>query len=120
MTRTPPSLSISAPIWTGDRTRPRASRIEIVDGRVRHLDESAVPTAGDLDLRDAFCLPAFVDAHLHLVMGGLGLGRLDLSNVASRPAFESAMAMAIPTDRGLPRRAIAPRSPGAWTSTPAF
>jgi len=94
MTRTPPSLSISAPIWTGDRTRPRASRIEIVDGRVRHLDESAVPTAGDLDLRDAFCLPAFVDAHLHLVMGGLGLGRLDLSNVASRPAFESAIAHA--------------------------
>lgn len=105
MSRKTSSLSIAAPIWTGDPSRPRATRIELRDGRVRRLDEGGDAATREVDLRDAFCLPAFVDAHLHLVMGGLGLGKLDLSRIASRRGFESAVASAAADlDRNDPSR----------------
>ena len=105
MTTTPPPLSLSAPIWTGDASRPRAARIELAEGRVRHVGDAPDRRRGDHDLRDAFCLPAFVDAHLHMVMGGLGLARLDLSQTTSRAAFESSIAdAAADLDRRDPHR----------------
>jgi predicted amidohydrolase YtcJ len=48
-----------------------------------------VATPDALDANGATLLPGFVDAHLHLVMGGTSLSQLDLAGCASREVFEA-------------------------------
>jgi len=65
-----------------------------------------MPGLGSLERLDgagAALLPGFIDAHLHLLMAGVNLDRLDLSRVRSRREFEEAIAR---RHRELPR--------GAW------
>ncbi len=60
----------------------------IQNGRIDALDHEA-PTAGEtLCLDGAWILPGLIDSHLHLLMGGLSLSRLDLSGARSRSEFE--------------------------------
>ncbi len=50
------------------------------------------PVGGVVDAAGTWVGPGFVDAHVHLVMAGLGLRQLDLSAADSRAAFEAAIA----------------------------
>ena len=61
------------------------------NGRISGLFEPGTIAAADtIDAGGACLHPGFVDAHLHLSLGGQTLGQLDLAGVSSRGAFEAA------------------------------
>jgi len=82
----------NARIWTGDPSRPRAGSLLIRRGRVVSFDQP--PPAGCIiiDAGQRVITPGLIDAHMHLLNGGLSLQHLDLSHVRSRRQFEAAMA----------------------------
>lgn len=83
----------NATIWTGDRARPWATSLAFDDGRISEIDPVFPrPARHVLDANRAFILPGFIDAHLHMLLGGLSLAELNLSSVSSRDAFERAIA----------------------------
>ena len=75
-------------VWTGDPETPWASHAELADGLF--AADSGDPSAA-LPLGDFWVLPGLIDSHLHLLMGGLSLARLDLSGVSTRAEFEAAI-----------------------------
>lgn len=82
----------------------------IADGRIVSIDTTAADGGILIDARGRPVVPGLVDAHVHLLMGGLGLRQLDLAGVRSREAFEAAIEREherLPADRWL----IA----GGWT-----
>ncbi len=90
--------------FTADPSRPWCDGIEIAGGRIVALESGGGGHASrTIDLGDAVAVPGLIDAHLHLLMGGLGLGQLDLSAIRSREAFERAIA-----DRALQMAAAPP------------
>lgn len=91
--REAPPLRLLGRCFTADPSRPWCDGVAISGGRIATLGASS--TAGPartIDLGAAVAIPGLIDAHLHLLMGGLGLGQLDLSEVRSREAFERAIA----------------------------
>lgn len=74
----------------------RYSSLDVADGRIRDVDcaraARARATEEIFDARDGVVLPGLIDAHLHLILGGLSLRALDLSGVTNRSAFEAAIA----------------------------
>ncbi len=103
---------VNARLWTGDPGRPWAGAATIRDGRfttVTPLDAAAAVadteiSSAALDLGGAVVLPGLIDAHLHLLMGGESLSKLDLTAVSSREEFEAAIARhhrSLPSDRWL-------------------
>jgi predicted amidohydrolase YtcJ len=83
----------NARIWTGWSRQPWASRVTIRNGRIASLDaDDAPPGATILDGEGGVAVPGLIDAHVHLLMGGASLDRLDLSHVRTRAAFEAAIA----------------------------
>ncbi|KAL4431236.1 hypothetical protein ABPG75_006492 [Micractinium tetrahymenae] len=56
--------------------------------------EEQHPAYEAVDLQGAHVTPGLIDAHLHLIPGGLSLSRLDLSAATSRQQFVSAVAAA--------------------------
>jgi hypothetical protein len=91
-----PSFEIVSRFETFDPAHPRASRLCVEGSRLRSIDhrgdEGARTLAKTFDLRSFFVLPAFVDAHVHLLMAGLALRQTDLSNVSSQAALERSIA----------------------------
>ncbi|MSR29019.1 MAG: hypothetical protein EXS03_05515 [Phycisphaerales bacterium] len=87
-------------IWTGDSSAPWGPSIAI-DGD--QFARAPCPTAGIQHFPDGWVIPGLIDAHIHLIMGGLSLARLDLSGARSREEFELLVAE---------RESILP--PGAW------
>lgn len=107
-----PPVEIVSRFETLEGPHPRATRVRLegprigaVDGRGREVGGS--PTRA-FDLRDFHVIPAFVDAHVHLVMAGLSLRQLDLSDVTGRRSFEQAIAKAAA------RLAAESSAEGAW------
>ncbi|TVQ51211.1 MAG: amidohydrolase [Phycisphaerales bacterium] len=103
---------VNARIWTGDPGQPWAGAVVIRDGRfttVTPLEAAAAvrdteKSLATLDLGGAIVLPGLIDAHLHVLMGGESLSKLDLTAVSSREEFEDAIARhhrALPSDRWL-------------------
>ena len=78
----------AARIWTGDTTAPWAKCMSIENGLINSLDHKPPQSKHTLNLDEAWILPGLIDSHLHLLMGGLSLGRLDLSSARSREEFE--------------------------------
>ena len=75
--------------------------LSVRDGR---LSSEPVGSEGVLDGGGAWLLPGFVDAHLHMGLGGDGMTQLDLSGVRSRAEFEHEItqeAAALPPGRWL-------------------
>ncbi|WP_310963461.1 amidohydrolase [Nocardioides terrisoli] len=80
-------------VHTGDAVE--ASFVAVQDGIIVHVgaDTAAYDDADELvDLRGALLAPAFVDAHVHSVLTGFGLTRLDLR--ATRSLAEALDAVA--------------------------
>ncbi|MED6308239.1 MAG: hypothetical protein VX563_09530 [Planctomycetota bacterium] len=69
--------------------RPGPEEIGIRLGR-RH--DGPLVSGEVVDGAGGWLLPGFVDAHLHMGLGGVGMSQLDLSGVRSRNVFEAAMA----------------------------
>ncbi len=66
---------------------------------VSHLSSAPASEQGaqayeTVDLGGAHVIPGLIDAHLHLIPGGLSLSRLDLSAITSREELASAVAAA--------------------------
>jgi predicted amidohydrolase YtcJ len=80
-----PTVFVNGRVVTGDRTRPRAHALAVVDGRVAALDTDAVALIGSstdvVDLAGGALLPAFGDGHVHPLWGGV-----DLANAPVRDA----------------------------------
>lgn len=102
----------NATIWTGDETRPVATTLVVGDGRFLFVGSKSElqgiigqqderkgiwgqqigANTQRIDAQGARILPGLIDAHLHLVSGGLQLSRLNLRDVPDRAAFIAAVA----------------------------
>ena len=60
--------------------------------RLGRLHDGPLDPGEVVDGAGAWLLPGFVDAHLHMGLGGEGMSQLDLSGVRSRGEFEAAIA----------------------------
>jgi|CXWL01.1.fsa_nt_gi predicted amidohydrolase YtcJ len=86
-------IIINAKIWTGNETHPRANALVVKDGRFAYVGEDLVActyrTASSqfVDAQGARIIPGLIDAHLHLISGGLQLSRLNLRDVRDREEF---------------------------------
>lgn len=91
-------LLVLGRVWTGDPARPGASALLVRDGRLVAIGErSEVEAAARrgarvVDHRTSTVLPGFVEAHAHLVDGGLHLDRLDLSSADGRSRWDELVA----------------------------
>jgi hypothetical protein len=81
-------------IWTGDRERPRASRIGVINGMIVGIDDDldGVTAKSTVDLDGATLLPGFHDAHCHTTSYGLLTELLDLRDAAGMDAILAAVA----------------------------
>jgi predicted amidohydrolase YtcJ len=76
-------------LWCGGRVRtphdPTATALLTEDGLIRWVgsDDDAPSAEQTIDLGGAWVAPAFVDAHVHATMTGLGLTGLDLADAPS-------------------------------------
>lgn len=84
----------NAKIWTADPDRPFAEVLAVRSGRFTYVgddeDEARRCVGGKakhIDAKGARIIPGMIDAHLHLLNGGLQLSRLNLRNVPDRKAF---------------------------------
>jgi len=84
---------VNAKVWTGDPARPSAEAFVVREGRFAYVGDTATARqhGGELapviDAGGARIVPGIIDAHLHLLGGGLQLSRLNLRNVPDREAF---------------------------------
>ncbi|HBY61516.1 MAG TPA: amidohydrolase [Solibacterales bacterium] len=67
--------------WTGDAARPWVSTLAITGNRITGYD--AEPSKQTIDLKGAFAMPGFNDAHIHFLSGSLGLFEVDLNGACS-------------------------------------
>lgn len=92
-------------IWPGDtgygdvkRDAPLATAMALREGRIlalgspEDLEGLRGPETADYSLEGGFVMPGFVDAHLHLLAGGLALYRVNLKGVASPEEFRQRVA----------------------------
>lgn len=83
----------NAMIWTGNPDQPEASVLAVRGDEFVYVgDEMPEPSrigrrTQVIDARQARVVPGLIDAHLHLVSGGLQLTRLNLRDAPDRAAF---------------------------------
>jgi predicted amidohydrolase YtcJ len=91
------TIVVNAIVWTGDTTQTSLTAVAIVGDRF-----VAVGTNADLlkwkgskteviDVKGEMLLPGFIDAHLHLIPGGLNLMSLKLDKIVSKDGFIDAI-----------------------------
>ena len=97
-------------VWTGDPGQPWAEAV-VVDGeRIAYVGdrtEAAKRLAADAKIVDAgagLVVPGMIDAHIHLIDGGLRLASVQLRDANSREEFAERIA----------KFAAKPRRDGAW------
>ena len=78
---------VNARIFTADPLRPHAHSIAFQGGVISAID--AAPRGEIIDLQGRFLGPAFIDSHVHLLLGGRALSQAHLAGVSSREEFES-------------------------------
>ena len=81
-------LRLRGRVWTGDREQPWADAIVIAGDRIVAVgsDASVDPEARgarEIDARGGLILPGFIDAHIHLLAGGLRLMSVQLRDASS-------------------------------------
>ncbi len=94
---TPQTIVTNARVLTMDPDRPRAEAVALSAGRITAVgDRRALePMAGAqtqlIDAGGATLLPGFVESHMHLALGGLELGHLQLGGVSGAEALAQAV-----------------------------
>ncbi|MBO1751115.1 amidohydrolase [Actinotalea sp. BY-33] len=85
-----------ADVLTMDPSRPSASRVGVLAGRVVGLDEEldGVTAEQTVDAQGATLLPGFIDAHTHLQFTGQGMSAVDLAGQGSVEAALGTIAAA--------------------------
>jgi len=82
---------VNGRVWTGEPTRPMVEAIAVRGTKILALGPSMVMRmlvgkgTEVLDLRGRFVAPGFIDAHMHLLGGGLSLEELRLDEVETLP-----------------------------------
>ena len=85
----PDLIILNASIHTMDETQPTADAVAILGNRIVALGASpeicllASPKTRIIDAAGKLVLPGFNDAHVHFLMGGFSLARVDLRDAAS-------------------------------------
>ena len=75
-----------------DGAPPRLADLVFDDERIEAiLEPGSLAEAGTIDAGGRTVEPGYVDAHMHLSLGGQTMRQLDLSGVRSREAFEAAI-----------------------------
>ena len=69
----------------------RRSSMLVRQGRITAFDDANPGDVPTFDAGNHVVIPGLIDAHMHLLMGGIQLRQLDLSAVRSRAAFEDAI-----------------------------
>lgn len=91
-------LITNAKVWTADPAHPQATAFVVRDGKFVYVgdNQTAEARAGEdakrIDLHGSRVIPGMIDAHLHLISGGMQLARLNLRDVPDRAAFIDAIA----------------------------
>jgi predicted amidohydrolase YtcJ len=90
----PPTLAVvNARIWTGDRARPWADAIAVEEDRLSLVGSSAevrkatTNATNVIDARGRMLVPGFIDAHIHVLIGGFGLSSVQLRDAKTRDEF---------------------------------
>jgi len=84
---------VNARVWTGNPQAPAADAFLVRDGRFIYVgaEEAARSRAREgarvVDAEGRRIIPGIIDAHIHLLGGGIQLGRLDLRQAANRAEF---------------------------------
>jgi hypothetical protein len=84
---------VNGRVWSPDGAGAGCDAIVVADGRISALTRSAEarepagPTAHVIDLKGRLAIPAFGDAHVHPVGGGLESLRCNLVGTRSRPGY---------------------------------
>ncbi len=86
----------NARIWSAGRQHGFASTIAMKEDRILAVgDEGIIPVGvprEDYDAEGRTVIPGLIDAHVHMLDGGLGLSRLDLRGARSKHEFIDAVA----------------------------
>lgn len=99
----------NAKVWTGNPDAPTADAFAVTRGAFvavgREADVMKLKSSATvvLDAHGRRVVPGIIDAHLHLIMGGQWLARLNLRDVKDRKEFVQAV-----------RDYAASRKPGEW------
>jgi hypothetical protein len=89
----PADLVVYGRVWTGDSAKPWAGAVAVVGDTISAVGDSAEiallagPETKVLSNGSALVTPGFMDAHLHLLDGGMQLASLDLRDAESPEAF---------------------------------
>ena len=83
---------VNARVWTGDARRPWADAVLVRGERIETVGSSAevkkrAGSARVLDARGMMVVPGFVDAHVHLLDGGLALSSVQLRDARTKAEF---------------------------------
>ena len=83
---TPETILTDARVLTMDPARPRAEALALAAGRIvavggrGEVERLAGPQTEVISCGGASVLPGFVESHLHLILGGVELGHLQLGH----------------------------------------
>jgi predicted amidohydrolase YtcJ len=97
-------------VWTGDAQRPWAEAVAVDGERIALVGDRSdaaaklQPDAKVIDAGDGLIVPGMIDAHIHLIDGGLHLTSVQLRDANSREKFVERIA----------EFARKPRRDGAW------
>ena len=89
---------VNGRLWSADGAGAGCDAIVVADGRISAVTRSADaramagPRAHVIDLKGRLAIPAFGDAHVHPVGGGLDSLRCNLAGPRSRPEYLSMIA----------------------------
>jgi predicted amidohydrolase YtcJ len=98
---------VNGKIWTGNRARPEAEAVAILNGRIVAVgksDELRPLSARVIDLKGRRVVPGFYDSHVHLLGSGRRLAEVALKDAADEEEFGKrlrAFDAKLPRDRWL-------------------
>lgn len=99
MAQEPATLIIrNARVWTANSHQPWAQAVAIRGEKIAAVGANAAiaklagPATKTIDAQGRLVTPGFIDAHIHLSSGALGLSEIDLTGVCTLPAIQQRIA----------------------------
>lgn len=86
---------VNGQVWTVDQKKPEVSALAISQNKILAVGQNSEikkvigPATKVIDLKGAFVLPGFIDAHTHFLNGGFALKSVKLRDCQSREEFVS-------------------------------